>query len=99
MTREPSSSMYWDARGWGWLRGLDLNQRPLGYEPNELPDCSTPRFDYSRDAGDRKRVPKSACYCGELPVSRWLIAAERRFAAVRDCNLLGRSGRMTSLRL
>jgi hypothetical protein len=28
---------------WDWLRGLDLNQRPLGYEPNELPDCSTPR--------------------------------------------------------
>ena len=27
-----------------WLRGLDLNQRPLGYEPNELPDCSTPRL-------------------------------------------------------
>src|SRR5574342_436296 len=27
-----------------WLRGLDLNQRPLGYEPNELPDCSTPRM-------------------------------------------------------
>ena len=23
--------------------GPDLNQRPLGYEPNELPDCSTPR--------------------------------------------------------
>jgi hypothetical protein len=29
----------------GWLRGVDLNHRPLGYEPNELPDCSTPRFD------------------------------------------------------
>ena len=28
-----------------WLRGLDLNQRPLGYEPNELPGCSTPLFD------------------------------------------------------
>src|SRR6476469_2818964 len=27
----------------GWLRGGDLNPRPLGYEPNELPDCSTPR--------------------------------------------------------
>jgi hypothetical protein len=27
------------------LRGLDLNQRPLGYEPNELPDCSTPHLD------------------------------------------------------
>jgi hypothetical protein len=25
------------------LRGRDLNPRPLGYEPNELPDCSTPR--------------------------------------------------------
>jgi hypothetical protein len=24
-------------------RGLDLNQRPSGYEPDELPDCSTPR--------------------------------------------------------
>ena len=27
-----------------WLRGLDLNQRPLGYEPNELPGCSTPHL-------------------------------------------------------
>ena len=27
-----------------WLRGLDLNQRPLGYEPNELPGCSTPHY-------------------------------------------------------
>jgi hypothetical protein len=29
--------------GKDWLRGLDLNQRPSGYEPDELPDCSTPR--------------------------------------------------------
>ena len=27
-----------------WLWGLDLNQRPFGYEPNELPGCSTPRY-------------------------------------------------------
>src|SRR5438876_1645662 len=31
----------------GWLRGKDLNLRPLGYEPNELPDCSTPHFNGS----------------------------------------------------
>src|SRR2546422_2493149 len=30
-----------------WLRGLDLNQRPSGYEPDELPGCSTPHPDYS----------------------------------------------------
>ena len=30
-----------------WLRGVDLNHRPLGYEPNELPDCSTPHFDHT----------------------------------------------------
>jgi hypothetical protein len=29
------------------LRGLDLNQRPSGYEPDELPGCSTPRIDDS----------------------------------------------------
>ena len=30
-----------------WLRGMDLNHRPLGYEPNELPDCSTPHSKFS----------------------------------------------------
>jgi hypothetical protein len=30
-----------------WLRGLDLNQRPLGYEPNELPGCSTPQLQFT----------------------------------------------------
>ena len=34
---------------WRWLRGLDLNQRPSGYEPDELPDCSTPRHRWASE--------------------------------------------------
>ena len=58
-----------------WLRGRDLNPRPLGYEPNELPDCSTPRqeetilppqsvsinrLDEKLTAGERRRAFLSA---------------------------------------
>lgn len=29
------------------LRQSDLNRRPLGYEPSELPSCSIPHPDHS----------------------------------------------------
>ena len=31
-----------------WLRGPDLNRQPSGYEPDELPDCSTPRYSFEK---------------------------------------------------
>ena len=56
--------------GKSWLRGLDLNQRPSGYEPDELPGCSTPRFINSLDldfAQSKNRAASSE--------SRLLLAA------------------------
>ena len=48
----------WEARSregtFGWLRGVDLNHRPLGYEPNELPDCSTPRTYHNNLVSERQ---------------------------------------------
>src|SRR5437764_2188228 len=48
----------------GWLRGVDLNHRPLGYEPNELPDCSTPRFDDNSRAMQRQTCELSLLQFG-----------------------------------
>src|SRR5256885_11727671 len=43
MARKKGSSKSLEPFDFVWLRGQDLNLRPLGYEPNELPGCSTPR--------------------------------------------------------
>lgn len=33
------------------LRGPDLNRRPSGYGPDELPGCSTPLYNPTEDNG------------------------------------------------
>jgi hypothetical protein len=85
---------------------VDLNHRPLGYEPNELPDCSTPRFDDSNRVL-HGQTRKHAC-TGEMPVPPFantfamgtLLAALVRLKCESDtlhCFSLGRSQASTIL--
>ena len=40
-----------------------MNHRPLGYEPNELPDCSTPRYgSRRRESGKRDSNPRPSAW-------------------------------------
>jgi hypothetical protein len=41
------------------LRGVDLNHRPLGYEPNELPGCSTPQKNHISGLVQGQTLPRS----------------------------------------
>jgi hypothetical protein len=55
--------------GRNWLRGLDLNQRPSGYEPDELPGCSTPRDENSWDI-NALQIEKAAIWIKRICLSR-----------------------------
>src|SRR2546429_4329208 len=70
-----------------WLRGVDLNHRPLGYEPNELPDCSTPRVYFNINSlacGVRRRL---LVLWGRWPRCRFVLLGLCRLC--RSGNLLG----------
>ena len=59
-----------DGEDRAWLRWADLNRRPAGYEPAELPDCSTARRAKHAHAVGRMSIGRVRCDspCGSRAV-------------------------------
>ena len=74
-----------------WLREPDLNRRPSGYEPDELPDCSIPRLCWQfyrntpgcQPAISIKPVPVQSLSC------RWWCAGGLRGRHGKGCGSIG----------
>ena len=65
-----------------WLRGVDLNHRPLGYEPNELPDCSTPQLNDT--SGVMAGQTTAACVGLSRQIARKIFSAPLLRSASRS---------------
>ena len=70
---------------------MDLNHRPLGYEPNELPDCSTPHPYPIAAQVERQIIPAASSPVrarrATLVASRssWTSASSRAYSSPPGC--------------
>jgi outer membrane lipoprotein carrier protein len=82
-----------------------LNLRPLGYEPNELPDCSTPRlqgyqirrFRQIRLPSKRSRRPIRLLFVTRRICLSLLLLSATAFLGARDVPGLGKHSKDTTL--